>query len=267
MASHFYVSVAPPAPAPAPAAPATPAARTRAARLTYYALYRHVPAYILTMLLVYVGMFVITQTVPGGMPLDARDAPFEPLILDTAVPREAWRLYTYSFLHSDVAHLVCNGVLLLFMGGMLNVAHGQLRIALLHNLGALCGALGVYWQLRAQPHRGPLRVVGASGTVYALIGAHAGNVALNWGEMPDRWVRVILMAGMVATDVCMYVFQYNAVTSYSAHLAGFVSGVLLSPLALVNMRALKWERVLQGACAALAAGGLFASIVNYLLFV
>lgn len=209
----------------------------------YLDLYRHVPYYMLLLTLVYGVMYPHYTDV---------------LVLDTDKLTESWRLYSYSLLHVDVAHLVSNLVMMLILGLCLNVAHGNMRLLGLHTVGVVGGAFGVEWEkLLFNVDR--IRVIGASGGVYALMGGHIGNVAINWSEMPFRWIRTSLLLLMILMDVFLYVFYYNALISYSCHVGGFISGAMCGPLVLKNVRFLRWERYLKWTCAILIGSYLVAS--------
>ena len=54
--------------------------------------------------------------------------------------------------------------------------------------------------------------VGASGAVFALVGAHVANVAINWSEMRFQWLRLIfsiLIVLRVLDEVAMNFLGFN----------------------------------------------------------
>lgn len=209
---------------------------------TYWGLYRNIPVYMCAVLLVYglmYGWFHEWSTIEQG----------DRLILDTNYLEEPWRLWTYSLLHADVPHIVNNCVIFFLLVLCLNVAHGNVRVMGLHTLGAIGGAFGVIWEKMIWEQDTRLRVVGASGSVYALMGGHVGEIAINWGEMNFRWIRLALILYMVISDIIMYFFFFSPLISYSCHVAGFVTGGLLGPLLLKNVRLIQWERYLKWGCA------------------
>lgn len=231
-------------------------ARARAAVLSYV---QQFPLYILFMMLVY-GVFYAAE-----QPLLEKKV-YDDMILDTDAPHEAWRLYSHSLLHLNVPHLVNNLVMFLFLGALLNAAHGNLRIAFLHTLGAVGGALGVGWELRALgPATHRLRVVGASGSIYCMLGTHVGNVVINWNELPFRALHAFVLFYLLASDALLYMFFYNKGVSYSAHAGGFALGLLLSPAVLKNIRVLKWEKTYRLASFGIGLLCFGASLANFLL--
>jgi membrane associated rhomboid family serine protease len=230
--------------------------------LDYRDLYRHVPTYMLLMVLAYIGFYVATERTGG---LISQSHVMEPLILDTLkTPTELWRLYSYSLLHGNLAHILNNSIMILTVGLFLNAAHGNARLMAVHTLGIIGGAFAVMWGVVRDPVSDRMLVVGASGGAYALIGAHAGNVLINWSEMPFRYFRLAMLALMATVDIVSYVVWYNANTSYACHLGGFATGMLTSPIFFINIRTLPWEVKLRWFCIAATTLGMAASLVQTL---
>lgn len=226
----------------------------------YLDLYRHIPYYILLMMCTYIVFFFLEKDY---------DYNLQPIYLDSEHPKELWRTYTYSLVHADTAHLTNNCVLFFALGCILNVAHGNMRIALLNTLGSIGGAIavGFEWRYRMDHSSDTYQylVVGASGGIYSLMGAHAGNLSINWSEMPFRYLHLMMLLVMITTDVLLYVYEYNEFISYSAHAGGFLTGALLGPLLLVNVKERKWEKYLQVTCGALSIGYAIAGLINFLV--
>jgi membrane associated rhomboid family serine protease len=231
------------------------------ARRNYYDLYKQLPLVNIALIAAY---FVLFSTHPSW-PSDP-EASDRTLLVDTHAPkREIWRLYTYSLLHGDWAHLVNNCAFMALLGFVLNSAHGNGNFLLLHTLGVVSGAVGVFWESVIEGGRRIL-IVGASGGVYCIIGAHVGNVAINFGEMPDRWYRILFLSYYIVADVLLYFFYHNALVSYSAHLGGFLAGAMSSPLVLINVREMPWERKLKYALVACVSAATLASGLMYALY-
>ncbi|VDM47429.1 unnamed protein product [Toxocara canis] len=71
--------------------------------------------------------------------------------------------------------------------------------------------------------------------------------------MPFRIVRLIVIATYLIVDVCSAIYrrvQSNECdrVSYTAHIAGAVTGLLMGIVLLYNLKVLKWERALMIAC-------------------
>lgn len=227
----------------------------------YFQLYKkHFPLVNAALIAIYV---VIFSTSPNW--ISEPDPSEAHILLDTAAPRrEIWRLYTYSLLHGDWGHLINNSVFLALLGFLLNTAHGNDKYLLVHTLGVVGGGMAVFWESIAE-NGSRLLVVGASGGVYGIIGAHVGNIVINFSEMPDRWIRILFFSYYLLADLGMYIFKYNALVSYSGHLGGFLCGLAAGPIVLKNVREIPWERRLKVASAvALAVAGA-ASCLAYAL--
>merc|ERR1719401_546484 len=93
---------------------------------------------------------------------------------------QAWRWLTYQFTHGGALHALMNAFMLAMLGVPLEGLHGHLRILLMFNCGVLGGAAS---HVINDAHR-PL--VGCSGGVYALIGVHVAELAMNWSEKRFR---------------------------------------------------------------------------------
>ncbi|KAF2353051.1 EF-hand domain [Trinorchestia longiramus] len=166
------------------------------------------------------------------------------LIYDPKRRAEAWRFVSYMFLHAGYVHLLSNCVMAFIVGLPLEIVHKWWRLLLLYLAGVVGGSLA------ASIIDPKAFLVGASGGVYALIAAHLANIILNWSEMPFNWVRMFALLFVVVTD--LVVFFYNTYyekspskISYAAHLAGFISGLLVGMMVLRNLRKLLWETILK----------------------
>ncbi|XP_018012178.1 rhomboid-related protein 2 [Hyalella azteca] len=196
--------------------------------------------------------------------------PYSPVPFDSEIiydPKrriEAWRFVSYMFLHAGYVHLLSNCFMALVVGLPLEAVHKWWRLLLLYLAGVIAGSLA---SSIADPQS---YLVGASGGVYALIAAHLANVILNWSEMPFNWVRLLVLLVLMITDVT--VFFYNAYygvdnkVSYSAHLAGFVSGLLVGMMVLRNLRKLLWEIILKWVGFVIYIGLFTAAVIVHIFF-
>ncbi|KAH7706423.1 rhomboid family protein [Aphelenchoides avenae] len=161
------------------------------------------PVFILTFIAMEAFFFVYQQKECGpwttGPPPCAIDRAF---ILLFSNPFQIWRWITNIFVHHEQAvlrtrarHLFGNIVGQILFGATLELAH-RWRIVVVFLLGALSSAL---FAAAVRPMT-VLRLAGASGGVYALIGAHIANVALNWDEMRHPYRHAILVAAFVGWD-------------------------------------------------------------------
>ena len=90
---------------------------------------------------------------------------------------------------------------------------------------------------------------GASGGVYALIGAHVANVLMNFKEMRFGIVRSIILGVLIVADVSLALYKRygtaeKSKVGYMAHLGGFIGGLFLGIVCLKNLKVRSWERVI-----------------------
>ncbi|KJH45529.1 peptidase, S54 family [Dictyocaulus viviparus] len=83
-------------------------------------------------------------------------------------------------------------------------------------------------------------IVGASAGVYALLTAHLANVAINWAEMPFRYIRLTLIVIFLTFDITTAIIRRFCVdecetVSHSAHIAGGITGFCFGVLILYNV--------------------------------
>ena len=138
---------------------------------------------------------------------------------------EYWRLFTAMFLHAGIRHLLNNMLILYVLGQHLEYLLGPVKYALLY---LACGVIANLTAFRFYLMREHYVVaVGASGAVFAVIGALIWIILLNKGHVRGLTLRqmMIMLAfslyfGLVSTDV-----------SNAAHIAGliagFISGIVL----------------------------------------
>ena len=161
---------------------------------------------------------------------------------------EWWRLFTAIMLHADIAHLAANvttGILLLGLAmGTFGSGLGLLGAYLAGVGGNLAGLLlnpGIHRSLGASGMvTGALGLLAAQSLVMARIGTPARQLALR-----GLWAGVLLLV----------LFGFNPATDVLAHVAGFLTGVLLGGvLALLPARVIQlhWvNRLAEMFCAAL----------------
>jgi len=116
----------------------------------------------------------IVQIITFYIPVDVLDLKTY-LQFDTNQHGEVWRYLTYSLIHLDILHLVSNLLLLVGVGGFLEMRHGYRRVALLYVLGVLCSSLAYYC---FDSHQ----LCGTSGGVYCLVASSLCTTILNWHE-------------------------------------------------------------------------------------
>ncbi|PAA49193.1 hypothetical protein BOX15_Mlig002229g3 [Macrostomum lignano] len=162
-------------------------------------------------------------------------------------------------LHVGWHHIVFNSALTLLLGIPLELVHKAWRVAPIFLAGVLAGSL---LSSVAEP---AVTLLGASGGVYALIGAHYGLVIMNWEELQEGWqswrknplkifssglFRLLLLTLLVALDFGVALYRRYTLASLensvslTAHAAGLLCGILVGIPCLRNLDKKPWEMVL-----------------------
>jgi membrane associated rhomboid family serine protease len=133
---------------------------------------------------------------------------------------EWWRLVTLMFLHANVQHVLMNNLALYTIGSSVETTYGRTRFLLVYFLG---GLLGSVLQLLLGGD-GP--AVGASGAVFALVGAEIVHLRLHrdfylMGQR--RLQQLLVMAGLN-----LAVGLFSVQIANWAHIGGFIGGALLA---------------------------------------
>lgn len=147
---------------------------------------------------------------------------------------ETYRLFTCMFLHFGIQHLFSNMLLLLFVGDYLERIAGKVTYFAVYFLGGLTGSVCSY---RYELNRGESVVsAGASGAVFAVLGAIVILMILNRGHLEDLSLK--RLAVMIVLTLVVG-FQSSNVDNF-AHIGGFVGGavvmLLLSPFYLTKKK-------------------------------
>lgn len=157
---------------------------------------------------------------------------------------QPWQWLTYALLHGDFWHLLGNGLLLWWVGPLVEAAHGRAGLLRVLVLGALGGALA--WFLTGLGGAAPGALLGASAAVCAamalgLDGREDDSVTLLLFfflpvTLKVRWV----MAALWSVSACGWAFSelpgrhdwatwrpaWESSVAHSAHLGGLVVGWL-----------------------------------------
>lgn len=165
-----------------------------------------------------------------------------PLIYNPYRRKEAWRYVSYMLIHAGAIHIFFNLLIQLLLGIPLEMVHKWWRTALVYLAGVAAGSLG---SSLSDPYT---YLAGASGGVYALIAAHLASVILNFKEMEFAWFRLATLFFFAAADIgtALY-YRYAAQatrTSYAAHFAGALAGLMVGVAVLRNLKVHKWETII-----------------------
>lgn len=148
-------------------------------------------------------------------------AAYTPMIVQGG---EYYRLFTCMFLHFGIEHLLNNMLVLFVLGSRLERVIGKIKFLLIYLLGGVLGnIISLYLELHAQNFAVS---AGASGAVFAVMGAMIYIVIRNKGWLGDLSMRQILI---MAAFALYFGFASTGVDN-TAHVAGMISGFLLAVL-------------------------------------
>lgn len=137
---------------------------------------------------------------------------------------EYYRLVSCMFLHFGIQHLFYNMLVLLFLGDTLEKTAGKIRYLIIYLGGGVLGNVAsVLWDMHTEEYSVS---AGASGAIFAVIGALVCVVILNKGKLEDySGRRLLMMAGLS-------VLQGLTATGIDncAHIGGMIAGFLLALL-------------------------------------
>ncbi|MBO4903669.1 MAG: rhomboid family intramembrane serine protease [Lachnospiraceae bacterium] len=146
-------------------------------------------------------------------------AMFVPSVLEN---KEIYRFFTCMFLHFGFMHLAGNMVVLMFLGDNVERAVGKYKFIIIYILGGLFGSVGSF--VYALVYNPGIVSAGASGAIFALIGALLWLVIRNKGRLED--MTTLRMCVLIAYAL------YNGITSenvdMAAHLFGLLGGFLVA---------------------------------------
>ena len=148
-------------------------------------------------------------------------AAYTPLII---YQKEYYRLFTSMFLHFDASHLLNNMILLFFLGEIVENKIGSIRYIVIYLLGGIAGnLLSVWFDLRLPVEQMPISA-GASGAVFALIGAMAYLLLISKGKLAGvTLTRLMLLIVFTVWDG----FRSTGIDG-AAHFGGLIAGFLLT---------------------------------------
>lgn len=170
--------------------------------------------------LIFIYLSVLGSTEDVEFMLD-KGAMFVPSIIAN---HEYYRFITAMFMHFGVSHIVGNMVVLMSLGDNVERAVGWVKYLIIYLGGGLIGNLGSF--AFAYIYKRNVVSAGASGAIYALIGALLWIVVLNRGKLEDMTTSKIaiiivysLYSGLRSQNIDM-----------AAHLFGLVGGFVIAVL-------------------------------------
>jgi len=148
---------------------------------------------------------------------------------------EWYSAFVAMFSHSSDEHLWINMTMLAVLGWMLEITEGPAHVLCVMYGGGLVGS-ALHGATRPE-----VRVRGFSGVAYAIMCSQISLLALNWSEMPLRYVRLFVCFVHLTAEIAIYNLAYVSGTSYASHLFGAIGGVCVSLCFGHNVRLRRWE--------------------------
>lgn len=166
-------------------------------------------------------------------------------------PAQWYRTLTNMFAHSDDAHLWINVGSTLILGSILETRNGFVRIAPIWYLSAFVGTA-----FHALISDRPVRIVGSSGGVYALLAALLAELVMNWREMRYRWLYLTFFVVVLILEVVLVTVDPQPNVAYGAHFFGALYGFAVGLCVVKNWRWRRFEYVVFFAALLFAMGSL-----------
>lgn len=134
---------------------------------------------------------------------------------------EYYRLLTSIFLHADIEHVMNNMLILFVIGGVYEISEGKLRFFTIYFVGGLLASLAsMTYNMFLREN---ISSLGASGAIFALVGASIASVLKNRNKL-RKFSKTQLL---IFTFLSIYGGLRDSHTDNMAHLAGLFAGFLL----------------------------------------
>lgn len=133
-----------------------------------------------------------------------------------------WRLFTSTFMHFGIMHLLNNMILLGAAGQILEGALGHLKYLILYLAAGIGGSTLSYIQMEASGNYAAS--AGASGAIFGIIGALLWIVIWNKGRYKTLTTRGLL----IMIVLCLYYGITSGGVDNWGHIGGLIGGFLLS---------------------------------------
>lgn len=180
------------------------------------------------MLIAYGVIFLLQQSVDQFMGGNIKG--WFALVPIEVLSGKIWQIFTYSFLHADVMHLVLNLLILAFIGGELESMWGRRKFLIYYFFCATMAGL-VYLLIQLviwKPMYLGIPMVGASGGMYGLLVAYAVIFAerelLFMMMFPMKAKNFILI--LAGVEFLQAMFSGQGGLGAFAHLSGMGAGLL-----------------------------------------
>jgi membrane associated rhomboid family serine protease len=168
--------------------------------------------------LVFAAMAAMFQTVNGFTPVQLALSGGNSAPLDLS--GQWWRLLSYQFLHANILHIAVNMWVLWTVGRLTERLYGSFNLILLYLAsGILAGLASIVWNPE-------LVSVGASGSIFGILGAFLALLARFRNEVPSSilryWIPALLFAGYN-----LFAGAHQPGVDNAAHVGGLIAGFFL----------------------------------------
>lgn len=148
-------------------------------------------------------------------------AAYVPFIIEKG---EYYRLFSSMFLHFGMEHLLNNMLVLFVLGSRLERTVGKVRFLLIYLLGGIMGNIVSFLlELRTMDYAVS---AGASGAVFAVMGAMIYVILRRKGRIEDLSVRQILIMAVLS----LYFGFTSSGVDNAAHVGGMAGGFVMAVL-------------------------------------
>lgn len=148
-------------------------------------------------------------------------------------------LLSYILIHFDAIHLYSNMFVQIIVGTVLEVFHGPIRVAIIYTTAGFVGGAAE----AVLTTKSPLRIAGASGAIYGLLGAFGADLVFNWNERRFPLLWLLLFVAYFAFDIAY--MDTNGAIALWAHYMGALSGLLYALAVARNIRIECYEPILR----------------------
>ncbi|MFV0529164.1 MAG: rhomboid family intramembrane serine protease [Lachnospiraceae bacterium] len=137
---------------------------------------------------------------------------------------EYYRLFTCMFLHAGLSHLINNMLVLLIIGDNFERAVGKVRYLLIYLVGGVAASYLSFWIDVNLTGQTQVTSVGASGAIFAVIGAMIYILIINKGRLENlTTIQLVVMAAL-----SLYMGFRSATVDNAAHVGGLLAGFILA---------------------------------------
>lgn len=196
-----------------------------------FSLFKPTKNYFFTPIILIVNIFVFVLMVVNGVnPIDPTTndlinwgANFKPLTING----EWWRLFTCTFEHIGIMHLLFNMYALVYIGILLEPILGRVRFIFAYIITGIAASLVSLWWTDINVS------AGASGSIFGLYGIF---LALLTTSIVEKSTRRPLLISMIIFIIFNLANGLKSGVDNAAHIGGLLSGIMIAYLMLPSLK-------------------------------